>query len=434
MSQHLHLVGVAGVGMSALAQAARHAGYAVTGSDRFLDTGEVFETTRKLKGSGIGLFPQDGSALTRETEAVVVSTAIEPDNPDLMAARRLGVPVVHRAEMLARLTDAHRCIAVTGTSGKSTVTGMIGWILAELGENPTVVNGAPVLNWMTDRDIGNMRSGRSEWWVIEADESDKSLVAYRPEWGVLTNVSMDHFSVEEAEALFAQFRARVKARVIGPLRSEDAVRDLELHEDGLRFRYGSIPVELPLCGRHNAENAALALALCEALGLDLNLVAKALRGFRGIHRRLERVGDVNGVWVIDDYGHNPAKISASWTAVAAHRQRVKGVWRPHGFKPLATMMNDLVDAFGRVLRPGDELGLLPVYDAGGTADRSVNSGVLIERLAKRGLFARELPNYDAVVDFAVTGKRAGDAVLLMGARDPHLPELAREVSAALQQG
>lgn len=434
MSGHLHFVGVAGVGMSALAQAAQHAGYDVSGSDRFLDNGVEFETTRKLKSSGIRLFAQDGSGIKPTTEAVVISTAIEKDNLELAAAARLGVPVVHRAAMLARLTDSRRCIAVTGTSGKSTVTGMIGWILGELGVDPTVVNGAPVLNWKDDQHIGNIRAGQSDWWVIEADESDKSLVAYRPEWGVLTNISMDHFSVAEAEALFEQFRQRVKQRVIGPTQTDAQASDIALHANGARFTYRGVNVDLPLCGRHNVDNALLAVQVCEALGHPLPPMATALAKFKGIHRRLERVAEVNGIWVIDDYGHNPAKITASWQAVAGHRDRVHGIWRPHGYGPLATMMNGLVDTFGNVMRAGDRLAVLPVYDVGGTADRSISSSTLTTRLRTAGCAVSDVADYEAAIAFAVDGAKPGDAVLLMGARDPELPKLAGQIAAAISDG
>jgi UDP-N-acetylmuramate--alanine ligase len=179
--EHYHLVGVAGVGMSALAQVLLGQGMRVSGSDRHFDRGEDLEVIAKLRGAGVRFLPQDGRGVTAGTAGVVVSTAIEKGNPDLEAAECRAVPVMHRAEMLARAAAGKRCVAVTGTSGKSTVTGMIGWILDQAGADPVVVNGAPVLNWVTPAAVGNVRLGKSDLWVLEADESDRSLLRYHPD-------------------------------------------------------------------------------------------------------------------------------------------------------------------------------------------------------------------------------------------------------------
>jgi UDP-N-acetylmuramate--alanine ligase len=181
-----HLVGVAGIGMSAVAQALVHAGCSVSGSDRFLDTHDANTSSvlTSLETCGVRLVPQDGSGLTKDTKAVIVSTAIEDDNPDVVAANKLDVPIVHRSVILAALTVGKHCVAVSGTSGKSTVTAMIGWAMCEMGEDPTVINGAVLRRWADDQNVGNVKAGKSDWWIIEADESDKSLLAYRPDWAV----------------------------------------------------------------------------------------------------------------------------------------------------------------------------------------------------------------------------------------------------------
>jgi UDP-N-acetylmuramate--alanine ligase len=425
---HYHLTGVAGVGMSAVAQALAAVGCEVTGSDRFCDQGWSLDVVGKLAKAGVKIVPQDGSGVSPGTTGLVVSTAIEDDNPDIAAARRHGVPILHRAAMLARIVGGRECVAVAGTSGKSTVAGMVGFILEQLGADPFVVNGAPVLNWMDDARIGNFRAGRSRWCVIEADESDRSLMNFHPAWAVVTNVSADHFSLEESVGLFRKFSAQVAN---GVLQGETAGFAPRLDAGGSRFEYEGVSFRLNLPGRHNAENARNAVAMCARLGFEAADIAKALAGFRGIHRRLETVGRSGGVLVLDDYAHNPAKIRAAWETLAPYHEKMLVVWRPHGYKPLSVMMDDLVAMFRQVCRAGDLLAVLPVFDAGGTTNRSVRSEMLVEKLLAQGLPAMAVKNYAEAIE-VVCGKVApGCAVVTMGARDPDLPKLARSILGAL---
>lgn len=428
-----HLVGVAGVGMNPLAQALLACGWEVSGSDRYLDTGQDLAVIPKLQRAGVRFFPQDGSGVTARTQAVVASTAIEPDNPDLAAAARLGVPVVHRSVMLARLCEGKELIAVTGTSGKTTVTGMVGFLLEQLGDDPTVVNGGVVANWESDDAIGNVRIGRSNLWVIEADESDRSCLNFAPDWAIITNMSADHFSMKETRALFAAFAARVKKGVVGGKGSRAPWRQLrpELSADGSRFTYARQEFRLPLLGLHNAQNALQAIILCRRLGHRLDRIADALARFRGIRRRLDVVGSAGGVTVIDDYAHNPAKIAAAWEAVAPHYRRIIAIWRPHGFGPLAKMFGDLTALFTTLGKGCRRLYLLPVYYAGGTASASVTSDALAAALAERGVPVEVALDYDSLVRRIVSEAEPGDVVLSMGARDPDLPALARRIVAAL---
>jgi len=424
-----HFVGVAGVGMSAVAQAVRYAGGHVSGSDRQADRGGTNPVLRQLELAGISILPQDGTGIRTGGEAIVVSTAIEDDNPDLIAAREAGLPILHRSEILAQLVADHTCVAVTGTSGKSTVTGMVGWILEQVGRNPSVVNGAPVTNWREADHVGNARRGNSDLWVIEADESDRSLLNYRPEYAVITNMSADHFGMGETVALFKQFRSQVKRKAIGALGDEDYLAGIEpkVTASSSRFAYQGVEFHLPLPGRHNVEDALHAAKLCECLGVPLAQSAEALRTFKGIHRRLEVVGEANRVTVIDDYGHNPAKIAAAWEAVVPFARRGIVIWRPHGYGPLRSMLDDLTETFSRLCRPNDRLLLLPVYDAGGTADRSIGAEVLAQRLEASGVSVSCVASHDEAVLMAASEAEAGDVVIVMGARDPDLPELARRI-------
>ncbi len=423
-----HFIGIGGVGMSALAEAALQSGHEVTGSDRLLDDGQETQVLIALRAQGGVLFPQDGSGVTDDTECVVVSTAIEEDNPDLQIATQRGLEVLHRSEVLARLLNGKgRRVAVTGTCGKSTVTGMTGWLLTQAGRDPFVINGAPLADWMSKERVGSSRAGGGDVCVFEADESDKSLLNCCCEVVVITNSSADHFSKEEADELFDSFSER--ADEVIDARDQSFFDDVVLSADG--FEYKSVFFKVPMPGQHNLMNAAIAVKVCERLGCELQPLADNLASFTGISRRLEFVGQSRGVCVYDDYAHNTEKIRAVWKALSDSHDKVVGIWRPHGYGPLKSMMDDLAAMFAEVLRPQDELVLLPVYDAGGTADRSINSDELARRIVGAGRRATYLATAEEACSFACESSKDGSTVVTLGARDPGLPLLAADIYSAL---
>jgi UDP-N-acetylmuramate--alanine ligase len=441
MGGHIHVAGVAGVGMSALAQALCWTRERVTGSDRYFDQGLPLPIFDALRAGGVEIVKQDGSAVDARTEAVVYSTAIEEGNPDFIAAKKAGVPLRHRAEMLAALAQGRTVLAVAGTAGKTTTTGMLGWTLEQLGADPTVVNGGALVDWADARRVGNVRRGGARApWVVEVDESDRSLLKFFPEWSILTNISQDHFTLAEVRDLFRAYAAQVKtgivcgdgvAAVLGKQKAKiiEVSASPERTADGYAVKWRGLRLAVRQPGAHNALNALLAAELCAQLGCEPEKIAAALSRFGGIQRRLERVDAGGGVRVVDDYGHNPAKLAAAWAAVAAPGNRVLGVWRPHGFRPLREMMDPLTDAFAKVCRSDDKLWILPVYDAGGTTDRSVNSDALVARLQARGAAVAAAESYEALGAELAREARAGDTILTMGARDPQLPVFARAMAA-----
>ena len=417
MSRSVHLVGIGGVGMSALAQAYIDAGWTVSGSDRALaSSGPRPGVLAALVAQDVPLVPDDGSLVSADLDHVVVSTAIEDSNADLVCAKALGVRVAHRAAALAALLAPRRLLAVAGTCGKSTVTAILGHLLAECGFDPVVVNGAPIVGWdRGGRRVGSTRHGGDEWAVAEVDESDKSLTAFSPYAAIVTNASADHYSKEEMDEVFDAFTAGVPGPVV----------------DGRREAIvpSALAREIPLPGEHNAVNAECALRLARSLGADEAALAAAVRTFPGVERRLQKVGVLrdggNDVAIYDDYAHNPEKLAAMWrTLAAAHPKGIAVVWRPHGYGPLRKMLVPLADMFREMKRPQDALFLLPVYDAGGTADRSVNSDAL----------AALVPGAELVEDLqeaeSVLRRRASafGAIATAGARDPGLPVLARRLA------
>jgi len=387
-----HLIGIGGVGMSALATALVRLGDEVTGADRTLGTPNV----RFLESLGVRVFPDDGSGIDAATDEVIVSTAIEPTNPGLMKAKALGISVTHRAKALARTLSGYKLVAVVGTCGKSTVTAMLGHVLATCGLDPMCVNGANVPGWE-----GAVRFGRGAYAVAEVDESDKSLVAFSPYAAVVTNASADHYSKEEMDEVFDAFIRNCPGPVI------DARGETYRPQD------------------YNLQNASLAVRMAVALGCDEAEAKRAMESFGGVERRLQKYG----TRVYDDYAHNPEKIRAMWMTLAEkHPQGLCVVWRPHGYAPLRKMMDALAEMFVATIRPQDHFLLLPVYDAGGTTDRSVNSDALAARLPGRCELVADL---DAAYERCLGYRDACGAFVTCGARDPQLPALAKRLAEAV---
>ena len=416
--KRVHLVGIGGVGMSALAQAYIDAGWIVSGSDRALGAdGPRPSVLAALAAQNVRLAPDDGSLVVSGLDRIVVSTAIEDTNADLRRARELGVQVVHRAMALSELIAPRRLLAVAGTCGKSTVTAILGHLLSECGFDPVVVNGAPIVGWDAGgRRVGSTRQGGAEWAVAEVDESDKSLTAFKPYAAIVTNASADHYSKEEMDEVFDAFTAGIPGPIV------DGRRDTIVPSDLART--------IPLPGEHNAVNAECAIRLARAVGADEAGIAAAVRTFPGVERRLQKVGSVmcddgNVVAIYDDYAHNPEKLAAMWrTLAAAYPKGIAVVWRPHGYGPLRKMMDALAAMFREMVRKQDALFLLPVYDAGGTADRSINSDALAA-LVPGSAVVKDID--DAENELRRRASAFG-AIVTAGARDPGLPLLARRLA------
>ncbi|HHT9118358.1 MAG TPA: UDP-N-acetylmuramate--L-alanine ligase [Candidatus Hypogeohydataceae bacterium YC38] len=483
-----HFVGLGGSGMSALAQLLLARGYGVSGSDRNLDRGisqSALGGFQKLSSLGITCLPQDGSGLDGDVDIVVVSSAIEEDNPDLKKAKEKGLPIVNRATLLAVLFNPQRGIAISGTNGKTTVTGMVSWVLDRAGLDPTALLGGIMKNYSHGPGTGNARIGRSDIMVIEADESDGSLTYYRPKIGVITGITLDHKPMGELLRLFSTFAENSQRLVLNAncpvLRSikttpketltygfakEAAVetsasggqgypesssgpgalppglwaRDVVCHPRGSSFRIEdacserseSIDFELKLPGKHNVSNALAAAATCRLMSVPLGKVAEALRDFQGIRRRLDLIGETGGVQVVDDFAHNPQKIRSALEAVKLGSTRVLAVFQPHGFAPTRLMKEELIEAFSQTLSPNDILYMLEIFYAGGTVKRDISSVDLVADLVKRGLRAVYVPKRELLLESLREEARPGDTILVMGARDDTLTDFCHEILASLQ--
>jgi UDP-N-acetylmuramate--alanine ligase len=442
--------GIGGSGMLPLAMIVAGRGASIAGSDRARDQGRSPEKFAYLAAHGADLFPQDGTGISDPDTTVIVSTAVEPTVPDVAAAHRIGARIQTRAQLLAQLfNSADQPIAVAGTSGKSTTTGMLGWILAATGRDPTIMNGAVMKNFAgREAPFASAVVGKGEAFVSEVDESDGSIALYRPAIAVLNNIAHDHKSMDELRVLFRDFLGRAATAVVNRDNGEAAALmganattyslidtgatfygyDLQPAQDGIAFsvREGSdiARLKLQVPGRHNVANGIAAIAAARAAGVPLSEAATALEGFCGVKRRLERVGTAGGVTVYDDFAHNPDKITATLATLHDFPGRLLLCFQPHGFGPLKLMKNGFIDVFANQLGPDDVLTMPePVY-FGGTVDRSVSSGEIVAGVAAAGRQAFVFATREACGEKLLALARPGDRIVVMGARDDTLSTFA----------
>ena len=445
--------------MTPLALIVQARGGRVEGSDRALDQGRDAAKFDFLRARGVRLHPQDGSGIRRADQILVTSAAVEDTVPDVQAARRIGAAMTTRARLLAELFNGSCCgIGVAGTSGKSTTTGMIGWILHRAGRNPTIMNGAEMKNFISvDSTFAAARIGDGEEFVCEVDESDGSIALFAPRVALVNNISLDHKPLDELRALFRGFVSKGETVVLNLDNAETAalVTDLKPGQ-ALTWSLSDTTADLlagpPVCspggstfpvkarasgqvvevtlkvpGLHNMANALAALSATIACGVGLADSAKHLEEFSGIRRRLEVVGTANEITVIDDFAHNPDKIAATLQTMHAFAGRLLLMFQPHGYGPLRLMRDNLVDCFACGLRSEDVLLMPePVY-FGGTVDRSVGSGEIVGEIVRRGRKALALPDRSACGEKLVQLARRGDRILVMGARDDSLSQFARDL-------
>ncbi len=450
--------GIAGSGMSALAQVLNQGGRKISGSDRKFDRGEGLSLAEKLSSQGIEIFPQDGSGVSADLDAVVVSTAVEQDTPDYSRAQALGLRVIGRPALLACLVNSGRGLCFAGTSGKSSATALAAFVLNELGFSPNVITGAPLVNYQEGPTTGNALKGDSEIFCVEACESDGTVAHYRPAVGAILNIQRDHHEISALMPMFSSFAAGCREALIvnadcpntsrlEPPGKPKIVRfaienekaelrpcELSLGPWSCSFRVGDLELKSPLPGRYNVYNVLAALAACEAVGVKREDFSKVLPAFRGTARRYQKVGEEKGVVVIDDYAHNPDKIAAvleSTENLPAVRRRIV-VFQPHGYSPTRFFFEELVETFTRVLKQQDLLVLPEIYYAGGTVARDISSRDIAERVNSAGIdtlyFERRADAAPAIAEAA----KEGDIVLVMGARDDTLTEFCYQVLEAIK--
>src|SRR5881396_210932 len=438
----IHLMGIAGAGMSALALIARHRGVAITGCDSDTSGAGVADLT----ALGIRVWQGHDPSHLDGARAVVVTAAVPREHPELDRARALDLPVVRRADALGDLVNGSwasksTLVAVAGTHGKTTTTVMVTEALTAAGRNPTGLAGGRVAAWG-----GNARIGGDELYVVEADEYDKAFLSLQPTVAVVNNVEADHLecygSMAALEEAFADFAGRAARVIVG---GDDAgadrvalkleapvwrvghgatadvrIRAVRLEPGGSRATItlpGGETVELALAvpGLHNVRNATTALAVLHALGADVFAGARALAEFRGVGRRFERLGEAGGVTVVDDYAHHPTEVQATLAAArqAFPRRRVVAVFQPHLFSRTALHG----EALGKALAAADMVVVAPIYGAREEPLAGVTHHIVLRGATRAGAATVAVRDRAGLTSHVVRAVRAGDVVFTLGAGD-----------------
>lgn len=461
----LHFIGVGGIGMSGLAQMALSLGCEVSGSDRALDNPENARIIDSLRGQGVKLYPQDGSVFKDVSPgALVYSTAIEEDNPDFKLAPK-GTERLHRSEAMALAIKAlggGGSIAVTGSCGKTSVSCWLAEALENIGASPTLLSGGLSNRFGRDGLAGNYRRGRGSVAVLEADESDKSLLNYSSDYALILNIGTDHYSKEELARVFREFLKKVgKGAVVEAgafeMIGEAGLEGLEmglfslekgpaevkgrkvLRLDSYRTcggcalaAFGGMPeIELPGPGIHNAANAMAVFATLRLLGYGQDDALRAVKGFSGVWRRFEFAGrSLKGAPVYDDYAHNVEKMVSCIEAareLCGPEGGVKAIFQPHGYGPWGFMRAELYPALEAILKPSDAFCVLPVFYAGGTSSFKPSVEEVVSDYQGRGGHGRYIAfkSRDKAAAFADASVGPDDVLLVMGARDNSLSNWAR---------
>src|SRR6266581_6335156 len=438
----IHLMGIAGAGMSALALIARHRGVTITGCDSDTSGAGVADLT----ALGIRVWQGHDPSHVDGARAVVVTAAVPHEHPELQRARALDLPVVRRADALGDLVNGggggkSTLVAVAGTHGKTTTTVMVTEALTAAGRNPTGLAGGRVAAWG-----GNARIGGDELFVVEADEYDKAFLSLQPTIAVVNNVEADHLecygSIDALEAAFADFAGRAERVIVG---ADDAgadrvalqvsapvwrvglgatadvrIRGVRLEPGGSRATIalpGGHTVELQLAvpGMHNVRNAAAALGVLQALGADVQAGADALAAFRGVGRRFERLGDAGGVTVVDDYAHHPTEVTATLAAArqAFPGRRLVAVFQPHLYSRTALHGESL----GKALAAADMVVVAPIYGAREQPLAGVTHHLVVRGATRAGAATVAVRDRAGLTTHVARAVRGGDVVFTLGAGD-----------------
>ena len=446
--QNVFFIGVAGVGMSAIAQYLKGIGKEVSGSDRYFHPNEYNKTKEQLEAEAIHCFLQDGSGISEKTDLIVVSTAIEDTVFEVQKAKELNIPIIKRSELLALIAKSKKTIAVAGTSGKSTTSAMLFQILVDAGLEPSIISGAGLTRIIKEGKIGNAAVGKGDWLIIEADESDGSVVQYEPEVGLLLNIDKDHQEIDELIHLFTIFKNNTKglfivnqSNTLAKSLSANQANDFGFEDKNagfsvenfnqkgfeLSFEINGQHFKMNAIGQHSAENAAAAVVVANQIGIDLKTCAESLEHYDGIYRRHQILGQKNGVWVIDDYAHNPAKCAASIKACQPLANKVIAWFQPHGYGPTRFLRKDFVEEISQVLRPQDEIWMSEIFYAGGTAVKDISANDLIQDIKAKGKEANFVERREELLESLRPHLDENTVLLLMGARDPSLEEFCKNL-------
>jgi UDP-N-acetylmuramate--alanine ligase len=464
--------GIAGSGVSAIAGFMADRGHSITGSDRVFDANPLHPMKKVLEAKGIEIVPQDGSGIDKTFDCAVFSTAVEEDNSELLKAQSSGIPISTRPEYLAWIASSFKTIAVAGTSGKSTTSGMLAYLMKRLGLSPNFIGGGRVKQFRSPLSTGNCLTGDSEYLVIEACESDGTIIYYRPNYSIVLNLDLDHHPVDETAEMFRTLARNtlhgviinaddnhLKQVFLSPLPAAEGIyvspdtvgasgsvtqgkgldnvitfsiynpslyraEDIVYKQFSTGFLLRGTRFVLSLPGEYNLYNALACIAFLSEIGVKIQDVAAVLPEFQGIDRRFDVHLNDGERLVIDDYAHNPHKILSLMKTMQKLAGRICYIFQPHGFGPTRMMKKEYTDVFVNNLRDTDLLVLFPIYYQGGTAVRDISSRDLEEGVKKGGKLAITVELRDDVMKCI----NDYDAFVVFGARDETLSEFAVRIA------
>lgn len=439
--------GIAGSGMSALACFSLDKGYVVYGSDRLFDKEGGDKICKVLRAKGIKIVPQDGSNLDKSFKFLVYSTAVEENQAEIIKAKKIGIPCKTRPQYLYEISKDYKTLAVAGTSGKSTIAGMVAFVMQRLGVNPNYLGGGRVKQFKTEENLGNFLCGDAVFLVIEACESDGSLVNYEPSYSIISNLNFDHHYIEDTAKMFEALSRNTKNlliinrddenlnrcnfnKVVGfsiYANSEYKPQAIEYRPFETHFRLHGKMFKVSLPGEHNLYNALSCIATLSEIGFNIGDIADILPHFSGIDRRFDIIFNKGDKLVIDDYAHNPHKIENLMECVKKIKSRICYIFQPHGYGPTRLMKREYIEVFGRQLREKDHLILLPIYYAGGTSLKDISSEDLCREIKAYGKNVEVVSERKSIFDRL----DEWDTYVVFGARDETLSDFAKNIANRL---
>ncbi|MEW6118188.1 MAG: Mur ligase domain-containing protein [Nitrospirota bacterium] len=443
----LFFSGIGGSGVSAIASFMADKGHTVVGSDRAFDRNPGHPMYTLLRSKHITVVPQDGNGIDATFDLAVFSTAVEPDQPEIVKAKALGVPLKTRPEYLAQIVTDFRTIAVAGTSGKSTTAGMLAFLMHRLGMQPNFIGGGRVKQFKQEGNPGNAITGDSDWLVIEACESDGTIVNYKPVHSVILNLDFDHHVIDETAGMFETLAKNTSGMLVvnaddknlSRLGFKEAVTfsvDVSSRYRAEMIQYNPLGTEfmlqgtkfcLSLPGKYNLSNALSCVTALAEMGVPLGDIAHVLPEFSGIERRFDiHLSNGQGL-VIDDYAHNPHKIASFMQSMQMLRRHICYIFQPHGFAPTRMMKKEYIEAFVQNLRDSDHLILLPIYYAGGTVSKDISSHDLAEGVRAAGKSVEVIEERETILRRV----EAGENYVVLGARDETLADFAEALARRL---
>jgi UDP-N-acetylmuramate--alanine ligase len=443
----LFFSGIGGSGVSAIAGFMADKGHTIFGSDRAFDNAPGHPLKRIFQSMGITILPQDGKSLDDSFNLAVFSTAVEPGHPEAIRAGSLGIPVKTRPEYLAGITASFNTIAVAGTSGKSTTSGLLAFLMKKLGLEPNFLGGGRVKQFKSFSNPGNFLTGHSDHLVIEACESDGTIVNYTPQHLIILNLDLDHHAIDKTAQMFEIVMRNTRGKIF--VNADDSnlkeitkgnaitfsihnpshykAEGITYHPFSTDFSVNGTRFSLSLPGEYNLCNALSCIAFLSEIGISRGDIAAVLPDFQGIERRFDIHLNDGERLVIDDYAHNPHKISSLMKTVKHLGEKICYIFQPHGFGPTRLMKKEYITAFAENLRDTDRLILLPIYYVGGTASKDISSQDLADGIRLSGKSVEVIEKREDIL------KRVNEykTYVVFGARDETLSDFAEEIAGAV---